>query len=110
MAFYKKKPVVIEAFQWTGDEHQKEDPVWAVEAIKSGKMYYQGGENPYLTIETLEGNHRVDFGDYIIKGIKGELYPCKPDIFALTYEQVVDIITPTTGAIADPEGAEEDAA
>lgn len=83
---YRKKPVVIEAFRWTGGPDQEEDPVWAVEAIKDGRMYYQGGPEPYMTIETLEGKMRAHVGDWIIRGIKGELYPCKPDIFAATYE------------------------
>lgn len=88
MAQFKKKPVVIEAFRWTGDPDQEEDPVWIKEAINQGKVYYQGGDSPYLTIETLEGAMRASVGDWVIRGIKGEIYPCKPDIFAATYEAV----------------------
>lgn len=44
----------------------------------------------HLVIKTLEGDHRADIGDYIIQGVKGELYPCKPDIFEMTYEEVTD--------------------
>jgi len=88
MAKFKKKPVVIEAFRWTGGPDQTEDPTWIVEAIKRGDVYYQGGDTPYLTIETLEGKMRANLGDWIIKGVNGEIYPCRHDIFAKTYEQV----------------------
>jgi len=87
MGKYRKKPVVIEAFRWTGGPDQEEDPVWIVEAIKAGTVYYQGGDAPYLTIETLEGDMRANVGDWIIRGVKGEIYPCKPDIFEATYER-----------------------
>lgn len=86
---YRKKPVVIEAFQYDGDMvNQWGDPyvpAWAIHALEDdGTMYYEGqGE---LYIKTLEGIHHVSIGDYIIKGVKGELYPCKPDIFEQTYE------------------------
>ena len=85
---FRKKPVVIEAFVWTGDEHQVEDPVWACEAIKSGKIWFSNFGTPELCLEitTLEGTMRGQRGDYIIRGVKGEIYPCKPDIFAATYE------------------------
>jgi hypothetical protein len=88
MAKYRKKPVVIEAFLFTGAAHAGEYPRWAWSALKAGTMYYQGGEEPYLTIETLEGKMRANVGDFIIHGVKGEIYPCKPDIFAATYEAV----------------------
>ena len=86
MAKYRKKPVVIEAFQWTGgvDPH----PQWMIDAIRLGNVYYQGGDRPYLTIETLEGKMRANQGDFIICGVSGEIYPCKPDIFAKTYEPI----------------------
>jgi len=90
MAKFKKKPVVIEAFLWTGGPDQTEDPEWIVDAIKNGVVYFQDGENPYLTIETLEGKMRANSGEWIIRGVKGEIYPCKSDIFAATYEQVED--------------------
>jgi len=87
---YRKRPVIIDAFKWTGDFDQAEDPEWIVEAIKAGKVSFQnpGTPNVSLIISTLEGLHRADRGDYIIRGVKGELYPCKPDIFHLTYELV----------------------
>ena len=80
---YRKKPVVIEAVRWDG----------------SNKVEIQQFMNQYLdentikhtlTIPTLEGDHIASFGDYIIKGVNGEFYPCKPDIFWKTYEQVED--------------------
>ena len=91
MPVYVKKPVQVEAFKWTGDLFQEHDPEWIVEAIQEGKVYFNnaGTEQCCLMIETLEGTHRAERGDYIIKGIKGELYPCKPDIFELTYDLVV---------------------
>lgn len=88
MAKYRKKPVVIEAFCWTGDEHQTEDPVWICDAMAEGRARFENVDTPdvSLMIHTLEGAMRADRGDWIIRGIKGEIYPCKPDIFAATYE------------------------
>lgn len=89
---YKKKPVVIEAFKWTGDETQLEDPQWIVDAIKNGTVYFKGQGTPEvaLIIKTLEGDMVASRGNYIIKGIKGELYPVRQDIFEETYEAVVE--------------------
>ena len=89
---YRKKPVVVNAFKWTGDMFQNEDPEWMIEAIKEGKVYFSniGKEDVVMKIETLEGTHSANRGDYIIQGVKGELYPCKPDIFEMTYEEVTD--------------------
>ena len=80
---FKKKPVVIEATQWfkQGDHH-------AVVIKKEGAGRY--GVISYPWIETLEGGHVVTEGDWIITGVKGEHYPCKPDIFEMTYEPVGD--------------------
>lgn len=85
---FRKKPVVIEAFQWTGGPNQPEDPVWACEAIRAGSVRFENVGTPdvALLIDTLEGTHRANQGDWIIRGVKGELYPCKPDIFEATYE------------------------
>lgn len=85
---YRKKPVVIEAFKWTGGPDQEEDPVWIVEAIKKGEVLFEniGCHDVQCCIKTLEGTMAASVGDYIIKGVKGELYPCKPDIFEATYE------------------------
>jgi hypothetical protein len=93
MAKYRKKPVVIEAIRNTGEWR----PVVAwLESFGLGGMAFQPGEVPPITrvaggglnIGTLEGTMRADVGDWIIRGVKGELYPCKPDIFAATYEEV----------------------
>jgi hypothetical protein len=87
---FRKKPVVIEAFQWTGDTKQTEDPEWIVEAIRNGDVSFIDCCTPKmkLVIRTLEGNMVAKPGDWIIRGVKGELYPCKPDIFEATYEGV----------------------
>jgi hypothetical protein len=89
MARYRKKPVVIEAFR-LGEEW----PDWWADAVTANKVTthnnddrWRGGPD-YALIETLEGTHRADKGDWIIQGVKGEIYPCKPDIFALTYDLV----------------------
>ena len=84
MARYRKKPVEIEAVRVTLDGMER--PHWLLDAINSGTVYWQGGDDPHYTIETLEGTMRANLLDYIIKGVKGELYPCKPDIFAATYD------------------------
>lgn len=91
MGIYRKKPVVIEAFQWTGDEKQVEDPLWAIKALKEGTMSFEneGKPNVTISIKTLEGNMEVSRGDFIIKGVEGELYPCKEGIFHKTYSSVV---------------------
>lgn len=91
MKKYRKKPVVIEAFQYDGDLMNSYGdyyvPPWAEDAFKSGVLYYK--EDGELFIKTLEGNMRASVGDYIIRGIQGELYPCKPDVFTETYEEVL---------------------
>lgn len=89
---FRKKPVVIEAFQWAGDVQQDEHPQWIVDAIKREKVWFVGREIGELKmmISTLEGTHQANRGDWIIQGIKGELYPCKPDIFEATYEAVTE--------------------
>lgn len=96
MAKYRKKPVEIEAFQYDGDLMTSDGnyyvPDWAVKAFEDGIMYYDswnGREEPCeLFINTLEGRHHVSINDYVIKGVEGELYPCKLDIFEKTYEKI----------------------
>lgn len=88
MGKYRKKPVVIEAFRWTGDQDQTEDPIWICEAIRSGQVTFNYPECVML-INTLEGQMIASRGDYIIRGVQGEIYPCKPDIFLATYEEVL---------------------
>ena len=76
---YRKKPVVVEAIQWTGENHAE-----MCEFIDPEVFEIKPKEG--LIIHTLEGDHHASPGDYIIKGVNGEFYPCKPDIFAKTYE------------------------
>lgn len=96
MAKYRKKPVVVEAFQYNGDLMDRCGkyyvPEWAGKAFEQGIMFYKEMyiKPAELFIKTLEGDHHVSIGDYIIKGVQGELYPCKPDIFEQTYEEVME--------------------
>lgn len=85
MATYRKKPVVIEAIQITGD-NDDELLAW----LNKHEVPFQMVGDHTMVIRTLEGDLRADPGDWIIKGVKGEFYPCKPDIFALTYEEEQD--------------------
>ena len=77
---YRKLPVVIEAFEFTGDN------VRELYGFSEGKVY-QTGRDHSLVIRTLEGEMRVSSGDFVIRGVNGEFYPCKPDIFWKTYER-----------------------
>ncbi len=110
MARYRKKPVVIEAFQWfkNGDHPNddcrvidREGPTLMLAEGKVVRRYRHSGVDPerrcehcdermhlHGWIDTLEAGHNVCPGDWIITGIKGERYPCKPDIFEATYEHV----------------------
>lgn len=89
MSKFRKKPIIIDAFKWTGGPDQTEDPLWVIEALENATVWFETHEaGVVMVIKTLEGNHIANKGDYIIRGIKGEIYPCKPDIFELTYEQV----------------------
>ena len=80
MAKYRKKPVIVDTEQWFPPEAGR------ATNNTGGKDVYKEGNNYY--INTLEGRHIVTSGDWIITGVKGEKYPCKPDIFELTYEKV----------------------
>lgn len=79
--FYKKKPVVIQALEYTG-ENLKEILNFC------DRCFFKNGSKK-LIIVTLEGDITVSKGDYVIKGITNKFYPCKPDIFKLTYETVI---------------------
>lgn len=89
---FRKKPVVIEAVKWTGKNHREMynflEGTDDVVVQPTGKNFdidfslVEGG----LVIKTLEGQYIASIGDWIIKGVKGEFYPCKPDIFEATYE------------------------
>lgn len=82
-----KKRIAIECFQYDGDLKNTNGEFyvdrWAVEAFQSGVIYFKDGE---MYIKTLEGDHHVSVGDYVIRGVNNELYPCKPDIFEKTYD------------------------
>lgn len=88
MPRYRKKPVEIEAAQVTAGNTPEARPQWLADAIAAGTVYWQGGDEPHYTIRTLEGDMRANPGDFIIRGVNGDLYPCKPDIFAAAYERV----------------------
>lgn len=108
MSKYRKKPVVIEAVQYDCIENVDDGaepmfegsfcpPDWVIDAIgaKEGEpgsiwIDWSKDDTGTLMIGTLEGHHIASRGDWIIRGVKGELYPCKPDIFAATYEAVED--------------------
>ena len=85
---FRKKPVVIEAVTWYGKYTDgTEWPDWFRAAMDAGQIYPQSDFPCALMIGTREGEMRADIGDIIIQGVKGELYPCKPDIFSATYEE-----------------------
>jgi hypothetical protein len=83
---YTKKPIVIEAVQWTGD-NQKE--IFDFCSMSYFNTTLETGELS-LMIQTLEGPMSASVGDYVIKGIKNEFYACKPDVFMLSYDKVID--------------------
>lgn len=84
MGQYRKKPVVIEAVRFRTGEQPSE----LAADVVNGKVRYP--EDGTILIDTMEGVMTGNSGDWIIRGIKGELYPCKPDIFAATYELVAE--------------------
>jgi hypothetical protein len=75
---YRKKPVEIEAIQWNGNNYIS-IALWSEDEVEPTEDFK-------LKITTLEGTMTADIGDYIIKGVNGEFYPCKPDIFEKTYD------------------------
>lgn len=86
---YRKKPVVIEAIQFI-DNADRIMEIHEFLGRDTMRINYEDKYNPYIKIETLEGTMKASVGDYIIKGVNGEFYPCKPDIFEKTYERVTD--------------------
>ena len=88
---FRKKPVVIEAWQWDSTPEKFGELMmvpgfaesWAAHDVSANRK-----EIPYLRIKTLEGTLTVSNSDWIIKGVKGEFYPCKSDIFEMTYEKL----------------------
>lgn len=79
---FRKKPVIIEAWQFKPEEHDD------LEEINKNGVYKTSDSSTGWMCDTLEGKHEVTPGDWIITGVKGERYPCKPDIFEMTYEKV----------------------
>ncbi len=79
IGYYRKKPVIVEAMQYTGDNGYD---------IGLFIGYADRNENNQFVISTLEGKMLADVGDFIIKGVQGEFYPCKPDIFEQTYDLI----------------------
>lgn len=90
---YRKKPVIIKAFCYDGDLKDANGnyyiPDWAIKAFEKGEIFYKNAGDLY--IKTLEGDMHVTVGDYVIQGVQGEIYPCKPDIFEQTYEPVTGL-------------------
>ena len=86
---YRKKPVVIEAVRFSPNGRYPLSDVMAFtfELGANREVVFENGSPVALNIKTLEGTMRAEPGDWIIKGVKGEFYPCKPDIFAATYEE-----------------------
>lgn len=76
---YRKKPIVIDAIQFNGENAS------AIFALATDQRVLRSGSG--LLIETLEGTMEAAVGDWIIRGVEGELYPCKPSVFAKTYEE-----------------------
>lgn len=88
MARYRKKPVEIEAFPFS---YVKCMPyVEWFEKAKENEIVFFDDVSKKWCIKTLEGNHTISEGDFVIQGVNGELYPCKPDIFEKTYEPVLE--------------------
>ena len=83
---YIKKPVEIEAVQFIDTPERISEIAEFVDTDL--RVNYEDKDNPYIPIETLEGTMKASVGDYINKGVKGEFYPCKPDIFEATYDCV----------------------
>jgi len=83
---YRKKPVVIDAWQWSGSNVREAREFCETNGLPAWHVGGMNGKSG-LIIPTLEGDHLAEKGDFIIRGVNGEYYPCKPDIFAKTYEK-----------------------
>ena len=90
MSYYEKIPVIIEAWEFTREALKSDDSWVRLYRNELHLISQYAGEVLYIEIDTLEGTMRANLGDYIIKGIQGELYPCKPDIFKMSYRLVDD--------------------
>ena len=110
MGLFRKKPVMIEAvkmggIEWFDDlqfavQFDESDalPKWLRDALLDEVISASENDFEHLSIQTLEGVMLVSPGDWIIRGVKGEIYPCKPDIFAMTYDPVDEQDVEVTGA------------
>ena len=109
MQKFVKKPVVIEAIQYDGAN------ITEVETFVGGKLptVMNSNKDTQLVVSTLEGDMKISKKDYVIKGVNGEFYPCKPDIFEKTYDVVENVERPQTfgekavGITFNPSGADE---
>lgn len=96
MAKYKKKPIVVEAIRWTGSNLEEIRNFVGNDLIENYIKHFDIEMTLIkqtltgIAINTLEGTMKVDYGDYIIKDVNNELYPCKPDVFEQTYEEVIE--------------------
>jgi hypothetical protein len=86
MAQYRKKPIVIESVQYDGNFRCLD--IFSIVEVGNIRLGKEEDGSPYLLIPTLEGDMKCSKGDYVIRGIRGEYYPCKPDIFEATYEKI----------------------
>lgn len=87
---YVKKPIIIEAIKFKDDSVKTIMEINEFMNLDELRVNYNIPDKPAIIIPTLEGNMRAEIGDYIIKGINGEFYPCKPDIFNKTYNEYGD--------------------
>lgn len=96
---FRKKPVEIEAMQWPADDGDDSYAAVCQRAAVHRWVWGNGGktwvvtpatdrQDVHVVVETLEGNMRISAGDWVIRGVQGEFYPCKPDIFAATYDSI----------------------
>lgn len=97
MTRYRKKPVVVDAWQWHGDF--TDAPAWVLGQMDAGELTATRdssafGDTRRIRVETREGVMFAWPGYWIIRGVQGELYPCKPDIFAATYDPVDEDVPP----------------
>lgn len=90
MTKYRKRPVVIDAYEFN-NRNSNPIPAWLTDAVEDGtvSVAMSRGNATGMSIKTLEGEMTASLGDWIIMGVKGEIYPCKPDVFSATYDKVV---------------------
>ena len=96
MAKYRMKPAIVDAFRWTGDEYQEDDPIWICDAIRNEKahIYGKGTHAMRMRIETSDGTKTAYRGDWIIRDSSGGIRPCDPEDFEATYEKIEEATNP----------------